>query len=103
VNTAELNGSAGVDDDQNGYIDDIYGWDFISNNGNPVDYDQHGTHVAGIIAAKGNNGTGISGVMWSARIMPLRFLGVSGSGDVAKAAEAIGYAADNGARIINAS
>jgi len=103
VNTSELNGSAGVDDDQNGYIDDIYGWDFINNNGYPVDYDQHGTHVAGIIAAKGNNGIGVSGVMWSARIMPLRFLGVTGSGDVAKAAEAIEYAADNGARIINAS
>ncbi|MFA6054863.1 MAG: S8 family serine peptidase [Thermodesulfovibrionales bacterium] len=103
VNTAELNGSPGVDDDQNGYIDDVYGWDFINNNGNPVDYDQHGTHVSGIIAAKGNNGTGISGVMWSARIMPLRFLGVTGTGDVAKAAESIEYAADNGARIINAS
>ena len=103
VNTAELNGSPGVDDDQNGYIDDIYGWDFINNDGYPVDYDQHGTHVAGIIAAKGNNGIGVSGVMWSARIMPLRFLGVTGSGDVAKAAEAIEYAADNGARIINAS
>ncbi len=103
VNTAELNGLPGVDDDHNGFIDDIYGWDFINNDGYPVDYDQHGTHVAGIIAAKGNNGTGISGVMWSARIMPLRFLGVTGSGDVAKAAEAIEYAADNGARIINAS
>ncbi len=103
VNTAELNGSAGVDADQNGYIDDVYGWDFIDNDGYPVDYDQHGTHVAGIIAAKGNNGSGISGVMWSAKIMPLRFLGVTGTGDVAKAAEAIEYAADNGARIINAS
>lgn len=103
VNTAELNGLPGVDDDHNGFIDDIYGWDFINNDGYPVDYDQHGTHVAGIIAAKGNNGIGVSGVMWSARIMPLRFLGVTGSGDVAKAAEAIEYAADNGARIINAS
>lgn len=103
VNAAELNGSAGVDDDQNGYIDDVYGWDFIDNDGYPVDYDQHGTHLAGIIAARGNNGIGISGVMWSARIMPLRFLGVTGTGDVAKAAEAIEYAADNGARIINAS
>jgi len=103
VNTAELNGSPGIDDDQNGYIDDVYGWDFINNDGHPVDYDQHGTHVAGIIAAKSNNGTGISGVMWSARIMPLRFLGITGSGDVAKASEAIEYAADNGARIINAS
>ncbi len=103
VNTAELNGSAGVDDDQNGYMDDVYGWDFINNDGYPVDCDQHGTHVAGIIAAKGNNGTGVSGIMWSAKIMPLRFLGATGSGDVAKAAEAIEYAADNGARVINAS
>jgi subtilisin family serine protease len=103
VNTAELNGLPGVDDDHNGFVDDIYGWDFINNDGYPVDYDQHGSHVAGIIAARGDNGIGVSGVMWSARIMPLRFLGVTGSGDVAKAAEAIEYAANNGARIINAS
>jgi subtilisin family serine protease len=103
VDTAELNGAPGVDDDKNGYIDDVYGWDFVDNDGYPVDYNQHGTHVAGVIAAKGNNGSGISGVMWSAKIMPVRFLGVSGTGDVAKGAEAIVYAVDNGARIINAS
>ena len=103
VNTRELNGTPGVDDDGNGYIDDYYGWDFIDHDGYPGDYNQHGSHVAGILAAKGNNGTGGTGVLWSARIMPLRFLGVTGTGDVATAADAVMYAVDNGARIINAS
>ncbi|MEW6417168.1 MAG: S8 family serine peptidase [Nitrospirota bacterium] len=103
INTEEQNGTPGSDDDGNGYIDDIYGWDFIDNDGYPEDYDSHGTHVSGTIAAKGNNEIGIAGVMWLAKIMPIRFLGVSGWGDTGKAAEAIVYAADNGARIINAS
>ena len=103
VNTTELNGTPGVDDDGNGYIDDYYGWDFIDHDGYPADYNQHGTHVAGILAARGNNGIGGSGVLWSAKIMPLRFLGVTGTGDVAAAADAVMYAVDNGARIINAS
>ena len=103
VNSVELNGLPGVDDDNNGFVDDINGWDFINNDGNPVDYNQHGTHVSGIVAARGNNGIGGSGVMWSAQIMPVRFLGITGSGDVARGAEAIEYAVDNGARIINTS
>lgn len=103
VNSAEINGRTGFDDDNNGYVDDYYGWDYIDNDGYPLDYNQHGTHVAGIIAAKGNNSIGITGVMWSAKIMALRFLGVTGTGDVARAAEAIEYAVDNGAKIINAS
>jgi len=102
VNTAEIAGN-GIDDDGNGYIDDIYGWDFIDNDGYPEDYEGHGTHVSGTIAAKGNDGIGMVGVMWSAKIMPIRFLGVSGAGDIGNAVEAITYAVNNGARIINAS
>ncbi len=102
-NTGETNCSDGIDNDSNGYIDDCYGWDFIDNDGYPEDYESHGTHVAGTIAAKGNNATGITGVMWTAKIMPIRFLGVSGSGDTANAAAAILYAVNNGARVINAS
>ena len=103
INTVEQNGSLGVDDDGNGYVDDIYGWDFVDDDGYPTDYNSHGTHVAGTIAARGNNATGITGVMWRAEIIPIRFLGVEGSGDTAAAAAAIIYAADQGARIMNAS
>lgn len=100
-----------TDNDNNGYTDDCYGWDFLNDDNDPTDYnydgtlglDGHGTHVAGTIAAYGNNGTGISGVMWRARIMPLRFLGIDGSGDAADAAEAILYASKNGAHVINNS
>jgi subtilisin family serine protease len=102
TNNDEVTGN-GIDDDGNGYVDDIYGWDFIDSDGYPVDLNSHGTHVAGTIAAMGNNGVGTAGVMWSAKIMAIRFLGVSGWGNTANAAEAIMYAADNGARIINAS
>jgi len=52
----------GIDDDRNGYVDDYYGWNFVSSNGNPMDDRGHGTHVAGIIGAVGNNGIGIAGV-----------------------------------------
>ena len=91
------------DNDGNGYNNDCRGWNFLDNNNDPTDYNSHGTHVAGTIAARGNNGSGITGVMWCAKIMPLRFLGVSGSGSTANAAAAVTYAADNGARVINAS
>ena len=62
VNLAELNGSPNVDDDQNGFVDDIYGWDFINNDGNPMDDNSHGTHCAGSAAAEVNNSKGIAGV-----------------------------------------
>ncbi|MFQ6078637.1 MAG: S8 family serine peptidase, partial [Thermodesulfobacteriota bacterium] len=103
TNDAELNGTPGIDDDGNGYIDDVRGWDFVGEDNDPTDYLFHGTHVAGTIAAIGNNATGISGVNWLASIMPLRIFGAFGYGDSAKAIEAITYAADNGARVINAS
>lgn len=93
----------GVDDDNNGYVDDVLGYDFINNDADPQDDHGHGTHVAGIIGAVGNNGLGITGVAWSVRIMALKFLDQNGSGTVADAVRAIDYAVRMGARIINAS
>jgi len=102
TNDAEIIGNR-IDDDGNGYKDDIYGWDLIDGDGYPLDLNNHGTHVAGTIAAQGNNGLGISGVMWNAQIMPVRFLGLSGSGSTFDAIAAIEYACKNGARVINNS
>jgi subtilisin family serine protease len=93
----------GVDDDGNGYVDDVIGWNFIDNNHLPWDHDGHGTFVAGIIAAGQNNNTGITGINPAARIMVLKALDAFGRGHASMVAEAIIYAADNGARIINLS
>jgi hypothetical protein len=79
VNEAEYNGTPGVDDDGNGYIDDIYGYDFRNNDGDPMDDHYHGTHCAGTIGGIGNNGEGVAGVCWDVRIMAVKFLS-SGSG-----------------------
>ena len=102
VNKGEKPGN-GIDDDHNGYIDDVYGWNFIKNNNNIADDDGHGTHVAGIIAAVGNNSQGIAGVMWDATIMPLKFLNATGGGYVDDAVSAIRYATKMGANIISCS
>ena len=91
------------DDDGNGYVDDVRGWDFFSNDKDPMDLHGHGTHVTGIAAAEGDNAIGITGVCWTARIMPLRFLDADGYGTVADEILAIDYAIANGAHIINAS
>jgi len=80
----------------------INGWDFITNSSDPMDRDGHGTHVAGIIAAVGNNGIGVTGVMWKAKIMPLRVIGPYGAA-TDNVIEAIDYANSHGARIINMS
>ncbi len=82
----------GVDDDGNGFIDDFYGWDFFNGDNDPFDDHSHGTHVAGTIAAVGNNATGVTGVSWNAEIMALKFIGASGSGPVSAAISAIEYA-----------
>ncbi len=93
----------GIDDDRNGYIDDVRGWDFYNNDNSPFDGDGHGTHVAGTVAAVGNNGIGVTGVSWSAKLMALKFLSDNGLGATADALSAIEYAVRNGAQITNNS
>ncbi|MCS7016383.1 MAG: S8 family serine peptidase [Gemmatales bacterium] len=101
-NEAEIPNN-GLDDDGNGYVDDSLGYDFVNNDPNPWDDHGHGTHVAGIIGAEGNNGLGITGVAWKTRLMVLKSLRNDGTGTVADAVRAIDYAIRMGARIINAS
>lgn len=92
VNLAEQNGKAGTDDDLNGYIDDIYGWNAIAGNGNIYEpADKHGTHVAGTIGALGGNATGVVGVNWTVNIISGKFIGADGSGTTVDAVEAIDY------------
>jgi len=93
----------GLDDDANGFVDDVYGYDFVNNDGNPMDDNGHGTHVAGTIGAVGNNGLGVTGVAWTTRIMALKFLAANGSGSTSGAVSAIYYAVNNGAQILNNS
>lgn len=81
VNEAEANGVAGVDDDNNGYVDDIHGIDAITGTGDPTDQDGHGTHVSGTIGATGQNGIGVTGVSWDVQIAGCKFLNPSGTTD----------------------
>lgn len=114
-NTKEIPNN-GIDDDKNGYVDDIIGWDFVSNDNKPYDLSVepidmlfsggnpgHGTHCAGNVAARGENGIGISGVAPRAKIMSLRFISEKGSGTTADAVKALHYAVDNGAKITSNS
>jgi predicted outer membrane repeat protein len=103
VNESELNGTAGADDDNNGYVDDIYGYDFLNNDSNPMDDNGHGTHCSGIIAAEGDNGLDITGMCWNARIMALKFLDAAGNGNDADAVLAFYYAVENGADVTSNS
>jgi hypothetical protein len=103
VNPPEFGGTPGVDDDGNGYVDDIYGADTVTPDGNPLDDHGHGTHVAGIIAAQADNGVGGVGVAYNVQIMALKaaqYSGVLASSDIA---EAVYYAVEKGADVINMS
>ncbi|MEO7243540.1 MAG: S8 family serine peptidase, partial [Rubrivivax sp.] len=101
TNTAEREN--GRDDDHDGFVDDLHGWDWVADSATIKDEQGHGTAIAGLVAAEGNNGVGISGVMWQASLMSLRVLDNTGTGDVAAAVEAIDYAAAHGAQVINLS
>lgn len=103
VNPGEIPGN-GIDDDHNGFVDDVHGTDFVNGDGDPMDDQEHGTHVAGIIAASGNNGRGIVGVAWKGvKLMALKFLSDSGGGRTSDAVSAIEYALAHGARIASNS
>jgi len=106
----------GIDDDGNGYVDDVIGWDFVSNDNKPYDLAMspldilfkggnpgHGTHCAGNVAARGDNGKGIAGVAPNVKIMSLRFISEKGQGTTADAIKAIRYAVDNGAKVLSNS
>jgi thermitase len=103
ANPAELNGSAGVDDDGNGYIDDVNGWNFDAGNGNVYDDNDHGTHVAGIILGVGQDVSQDPVRESKIKIMPLKFLDANGSGVTSSAISAIYYAVSKGAKVINNS
>ena len=100
VNPGEIKNN-NKDDDANGFIDDVHGWNFFYNT-NIISGDDHGTHVAGTIGATGNNGIGVTGVTWDTQLMSLAVFEATeeGAGDIVSA---IKYAADNGARVINMS
>src|SRR5262249_37780875 len=93
----------GVDHDGNGYKNDLFGWNFVDNNNDPFDDNSHGTHVAGIIGATGNNGRGVVGVDWKVSLAALKFLGPDGSGSTGDAVLALDYARKMGIKITNNS
>ncbi|WP_455219518.1 S8 family peptidase, partial [Kaarinaea lacus] len=101
-NFAEIPGNH-IDDDGNGYVDDFIGFNFSDNNSESMDDFGHGSHVAGIIGAEGNNNYGVAGVNWRARILPLKVLNSVGVGLSSNAIKAMVYAATNGAKVVNAS
>ncbi len=95
--------SGSTQDGDTSHPSDLVGWNFVNNNNNPLDQNGHGTFTAGEIGAVGNNGVGVTGVDWNVQIMPVLFLDSSGSGTDTAAAEAIDYAVNHGAKVINAS
>jgi subtilisin family serine protease len=109
-NLGEANCFDYIDNDGNGYIDDCNGWDFANDNNSPMDDEGHGTHVAGVIGARGHNNLGIAGLMWDVQLMPVKVFnpdteltGSCGSLYASDVVAGIYYAANNGAKVINAS
>lgn len=102
VNPGEIPGD-GIDNDGNGVIDDVHGYNAINDSGNPMDDNDHGSHTSGTIGAKGNNAEGVAGVNWNANIMGVKFLSGSGGGTLADAVKGIFYATKMGARVTSNS
>ncbi|MBI1951024.1 MAG: S8 family serine peptidase [Acidobacteria bacterium] len=102
TNPGEIPGN-GADDDGNGFVDDVHGWDFVNDDNDPLDDFGHGTHVAGTIGAAGNNGIGVTGVAWQVSLVPLKFLNSAGSGPTSAAVEAIDYTVRMGVDVLNNS
>jgi len=102
-NPVERDGMAGVDDDGNGFVDDIYGVDFSNEDGDPMDDNGHGTHVAGTIGAIPNNSIGVTGVAPNVQLMAIKFLDYKGRGSTLHALDAIHYAMDHGVQVLNNS
>jgi subtilisin family serine protease len=101
-NTREIAGN-GIDDDANGYVDDVHGINGITNSGDPMDDNNHGTHCAGTIAATANNAGQHVGVAYNVRLMGLKFLSASGSGATSDAIKCINYGVAHGATILSNS
>ena len=102
TNPGEIAGN-GIDDDRDGFIDDVHGWDYVNGDNDPMDDHGHGTHVSGIIAAAADNAEGIAGIAPESKIIPIKVLGSNGSGFVTDVISAIRYAAKLGAQVINLS
>lgn len=102
VNKEEIRDN-NIDDDQNGFVDDVYGYDFYNSDGDPMDDNGHGTHVSGIVAAVGNNGVGVVGVAPNVSVMAVKFLSSQGGGKISDAVLAVEYAAKMKAHILNNS
>jgi thermitase len=103
VNEKELNGKTGVDDDGNGYIDDIHGYNFAEDKPEGLDNNGHGSHCAGTIGGTGNNGAGIVGVNWKIKMVPIKFLDASGGGTLVNAVKAVDYATKLGVNLTSNS
>ena len=102
TNAGEIPGNS-LDDDNDGYIDDVHGIDAYANTSDPLDTQGHGTHCSGVVGGAGNNGKGIVGVCWGVQLMPLKFFAPNGNGADSDAIECIEYAIAHGAHILSNS